>query len=81
MKKYFLFGDLHGEFDPLIESLAAKGFDESNENHILLSVGDLFDRGYQNVEVYEYLQKFDDMNRLYMILGNHDQMFLDFLQG
>jgi hypothetical protein len=79
MRKYFLFGDTHGEFDALIESLAAKGFDESNENHILFSVGDLFDRGYQNVKIYEYLQKFLDLDRLYMVLGNHDQIFLDFL--
>jgi hypothetical protein len=79
MKKYFLFGDSHGEFDALTASLAAKGFDESNANHILFSVGDLFDRGNQNVKIYEYLQRFADLNRLHMVLGNHDQMLLDFL--
>lgn len=77
MYKYFIFSDVHGEYDALIESLDAAGFDSDNENHILLSAGDSFDRGTQNLDVYKFLRR----NSALVIMGNHDKMFYDYLTG
>ena len=43
MYKYFVFSDIHGRsLKELKEKLIEVGFDENNPNHILISLGDLF---------------------------------------
>ena len=81
MKKYFVFSDVHGECKNLIESLNKKGFEADNQNHVLISLGDNFDRGSENVEVLEFLLKYNKQGRLIAVLGNHDKMLLDFITG
>jgi serine/threonine protein phosphatase 1 len=81
MKKYFLFSDVHGELTALIQSLEKKGFDKDNADHILVSLGDNFDRGDENQAVYTFLQKYQDEERFMGILGNHDEMLLNFITG
>lgn len=78
--KYFLFSDVHGEYDALITSLEAAGFDLSNEEHILVGLGDYFDRGSQNEMVLVFLKTMLDMGRIKLIRGNHDDMLLSFLR-
>lgn len=81
MKKYFIFSDTHGEFAALIEGLNNAGFDSKNPNHILFSAGDLFDRGTENIKIYEFLKPFIEQDRLFMVLGNHDEMLLDVVEN
>lgn len=81
MKKYFVFSDIHGNLKPLVEALEKKGFDVDNKDHYLISLGDNFDRGIENLKVLGFLKYFDRMNRLIMILGNHDEFLLNFLNG
>ena len=78
MKKYFLFSDTHGQYEPLIAALDEAGFDKNNKDHWLISVGDLFDRGRENVKIYNFL---DSIERKHLIFGNHDEFFLEFLKG
>src|SRR5690554_1772571 len=80
-KKYFLFSDLHGNLEYLSKGLEEKGFDLEDKNHILISLGDNFDRGNENLMVLRFLKYFKDLNRLLMIRGNHDDFLLDFLVG
>jgi serine/threonine protein phosphatase 1 len=79
MKKYFLFSDVHGEFSALLASLDKAGFEPDNENHILVSLGDSFDRGNENSQMLGFLKEYDDKNRLMMVFGNHDQMLYEFM--
>jgi serine/threonine protein phosphatase 1 len=81
MKKYFLFSDVHGEFSALLASLDKAGFEPDNENHILISLGDNFDRGQENVQMLLFLKEWKDKGRLQLIRGNHDDMLIDFLTG
>lgn len=76
--KYFVITDVHGEYDVMIESLKNYGFDKNNKNHCLISLGDMFDRGYKSVKVYQYLES---LPRKILLLGNHDEFFLEFLSG
>lgn len=78
MKKYFLISDIHGEITALNGGLNISGYDADNENHWLVSLGDLFDRGNDNIKVFEF---FKNTPRKMMILGNHDQFLLEFLSG
>ena len=36
--KYFIFSDIHGEYDKLMKSLDAAGFDLTNPNHTLVTL-------------------------------------------
>lgn len=60
MKNYFICSDIHGYFDEWMCSLNEAGFDYSNKDHILVVLGDIFDRGRQPKEVYEFLKSFPE---------------------
>jgi len=81
LKYYFVFSDIHGNLKSLVDALEKKGFDLENPDHILLSLGDNFDRGIENKDVLGFLRYFQKQNRLIMIRGNHDDFLLDFLKG
>ncbi|EHH0326059.1 serine/threonine protein phosphatase, partial [Salmonella enterica] len=53
-RKIWVAGDLHGCYSNLIHRLDEVGF--SAETDLLISVGDLIDRGTENVECLELLQ-------------------------
>jgi serine/threonine protein phosphatase 1 len=79
MKKYFIFSDVHGEYDALLEALEKSKFDSNNKEHILVSLGDSFDRGEQNDKVLEFLFNYFSKGRLLLVEGNHDVMLKDYL--
>lgn len=78
LKKYFLFSDVHGEFPALKQGLIKSGFDPKDPNHILVSLGDLFDKGENNLDIFLFLTSFPK-ERVLMIKGNHDMMLLDLI--
>ena len=80
-KKIFAVSDIHGNYPALINALEEAGFDENNDSHLLVVLGDHFDRGEYSLEVYEYLKKLTDNKRAITIMGNHDLMFIDYLSG
>ena len=77
--KYFCVSDIHSHYNELLLALKKAKFDESNENHKLIVIGDLFDRGDQTVEVLEYLYDLYRKDKAIIIMGNHDVFLLDFL--
>jgi serine/threonine protein phosphatase 1 len=79
MKKYFLFSDVHGELSALLSSLDKAGFKDEKQDHILICLGDSFDRGNENAQMLEFLYKYEKQNRLMMVFGNHDRMLLQFM--
>ncbi len=72
---YFVFSDVHGEYDALKEGLQAAGYDHTNHKHILVSCGDSCDRGPKSKRVLDFLQ----CHRGVYIKGNHDVMLEEFL--
>lgn len=71
MKKLFVFSDVHSFYDEFIDALNKSGFDIDNEDHILISCGDLCDRGPKSKEILNYINKIAD-NRKICIIGNHE---------
>jgi len=78
MKKYFFTSDIHSFYTPLMTALAKKGFDRLNPDHVIVVLGDIFDRGKETLEVYNFLRSLPE-DRLILIRGNHESLFLDLL--
>lgn len=79
MKTYFVCSDIHGYFNEWMLSLKEAGFDASNSNHILIVLGDIFDRGGQPKEIYQFLKSFPE-ERLILIRGNHEYLLLELVK-
>lgn len=71
----FFVGDLHGMFGLLALLLRERGFNAETDR--LFSVGDLIDRGPDNLEALHWLQQ----PWFHAVLGNHDHMALDALES
>lgn len=80
MKKYFVITDVHGFYDQMIEALNNAGFDKDNPEHILVSCGDLFDRGKKPRECLEYLMNIPKDRRVF-VCGNHEDNLMDLISG
>jgi len=80
-KKIFAVSDIHGHYDQLVEALNEAGYDENDKNNLLLVLGDHFDRGSQSLQVYDYLKRLTDEGKAITIMGNHDLMLIDYLEG
>ena len=77
--KYFVFSDVHGYYSLLKNELDKKGFDINNKNHMLISIGDNFDRGPENYQMYEFLVEMKKLNKIILVKGNHEDLFLRML--
>lgn len=69
----YVVGDLHGCYDLLMAELEKVEFNK--ETDLLISVGDLIDRGKQNLECLQLLREKWFAN----VQGNHDQMAVEAL--
>lgn len=70
-RNIWVVGDLHGCHTLLMNELDKVGFDTTKD--LLISVGDLIDRGAENVECLELIT----MPWFRAVRGNHEQMMLD----
>lgn len=77
--KYFVFSDVHGFYSILKEELDKKGFDVNNDNHVLISIGDNFDRGNENYQMYLFIKEMKEKNKIILVKGNHEDLFLEML--
>jgi len=78
--KIFALGDIHGCREKLHALLKRVRIDFQNDTLIFL--GDYIDRGRYSREVVEdILQLRQDKKNVICLLGNHEQMFLNYLDG
>lgn len=68
--KYFVVSDIHGHFDELMAALDEANFNP--EEHTLIVLGDMFDRGMKSQEVYQYIKGLYDLGQAIVIKGNHE---------
>ena len=79
MKKYFVCSDIHGFYKEWINSLKKAGFDENNDEHILIVLGDIFDRGKEPYKIYKFLHSLPQ-ERLILVKGNHEYLLLELVK-
>lgn len=72
--KYFAVSDVHSFYKELTDVLDAGGFEIDNDSHHLIICGDLFDRGDQSIDCFNFVSKLKDMNRLHYVKGNHETL-------
>lgn len=70
MNKTFVIGDIHGCYDEFIELIEQMGV---TKDDLLISLGDIVDRGNKSVELYEY---FKNRENAIVLMGNHEQKHL-----
>lgn len=78
MKTYFVISDIHGFYTLMKEALIEAGFDTNNPEHILISCGDLLDRGEQPLECLSFVNSISD-DRKFLIRGNHEDLLAECL--
>ncbi len=70
----FCVSDVHSFLGPLKNALNEAGFDPNNEDHWVISCGDLFDRGPESEELLHYIMS---LERKILVKGNHDLLLED----
>ncbi len=75
--KYFVFSDVHGHLTELKQALKRSGYNANDESHWIVSLGDNFDRGDENVEMYNFLKK---NKRKILVKGNHEDLLLKLIE-
>lgn len=73
MKKYFIIADVHSFYFEMMDALREAGFDKDNPDHILVSLGDLLDRGSYPIACINFVNSLPD-DRKILIRGNHEDL-------
>lgn len=79
--KLFITSDEHGNYQAIKQAERESDYDENNPNHFRISLGDCFDRGRENLEIYEYYKRLCDEGKMIVIKGNHNTMLEEYLDG
>ena len=77
-KRIFAVSDVHGHLDELIRALSEAGFDPECDRHLLVLLGDYFDRGRQNRATYDYIGAIK--NKI-CLMGNHEDILRSALES
>lgn len=76
--KIFAVSDIHGHYALLKKALEEAGFEIGNDEHLLVVIGDCFDRGCENKAVFDFLRSID--NKV-IVRGNHEDFLIDILDN
>lgn len=81
MKRLIAIGDIHGEFDLLIELMDKIQFDSKEDTLVFL--GDYIDRGKQSKQVVEYVSSLRSLypNRVILLKGNHEDLATSLIEN
>jgi len=80
MSRIFAIGDIHGCLDKLKELMDI--IDWRPNRDTLLFIGDYIDRGHDSAGVLDYLIELrKKAYNIVFLKGNHEQLFLDYLDG
>jgi len=67
--KIHIFGDIHGCYSPLEEYFNNNPI---NDNELYIFTGDYFDRGFENIKVFEFIKNNIDKKNFIFLIGNHE---------
>ena len=78
------FGDVHGRLDllePILRRIETRAAQTPDRRHVVVSLGDIVDRGPDSAGVVERLLRGVAGCELVVLKGNHEQVMLDFWAG
>ena len=73
-----IFGDIHGCYEPLKEYFEKYPYTEKDG---YIFVGDYFDRGIQNLDVFKFVEEMISKKNTLFLTGNHEQTLRDYAFG
>ena len=77
-QKVHIFGDLHGNLKPLNEYF----YDfPINDNELYIFTGDYFDRGFENIDVFNFIKDKLDKKNFIFLTGNHEDRLYKYACG
>lgn len=76
-KQLYVVGDIHGFYDEFIQALNQTDYDEKNPDHLLISLGDNFDRGPKPQEVLNF---WSTHKNSILVKGNHEDLIMACLE-
>lgn len=71
--KVFVIGDIHGCYTALKEGLG-----EIKDNYYYIFLGDFFDRGVENKEVFLFIKELMNKDNAVFLIGNHEEHLINF---
>lgn len=71
--KVFVIGDIHGCYTALKEGLG-----EIKDNYYYIFLGDFFDRGIENKEVFLFIKGLMNKDNAVFLIGNHEEHLINF---
>lgn len=71
--KVFVIGDIHGCYTALKEGLG-----EIKDNYFYVFLGDFFDRGVENKEVFLFIKELMNKDNAVFLIGNHEEHLINF---
>ena len=74
----YAFGDIHGELHKLAKLVSRLNIKKDDE---LVFLGDYIDRGDLSYGVIEHLTLLDKRYKCTFLMGNHEQMLIDYMTG
>lgn len=72
-KSIHVIGDIHGCYTALMEYLR-----EIHDDHFYIFLGDYFDRGIENVQVYRFIEEHINKKNFLFLEGNHERHIKDY---
>ena len=82
-ERYYVIGDIHGRLDLFEELVLAIEQDDRNSSpakSTVILLGDLIDRGPDSRGVLATAREWQQRRKVRVLVGNHEQMFLDSLE-
>jgi calcineurin-like phosphoesterase family protein len=80
MTRHLVVADVHGNFKALMKALELTNFNEYED--VMISLGDLIDRGRQTKECLEFFADLKDKGRdPFLIAGNHEIILMEALMS
>ena len=73
--KYYVVADVHGFYSILHKALDDAGFFAETQPHMLLVLGDLFDRGTEAKQLQDFILELMENNSVILVRGNHEDLY------
>jgi serine/threonine protein phosphatase 1 len=73
--KYYVLSDIHGFYSIFRETLKKAGYEDDPGEKKLLLLGDLFDRGSEELELQRYILELMGEDKVILVKGNHEDLF------
>lgn len=77
--RYYVTSDIHSYFTLFKEALTKQGFFEDEEPHKLIICGDLFDRGFEALELQNFIVDLMEKDQVILIRGNHEDLMMELI--